>query len=355
MSRAIRDPRELLQVLELDRCLGPAHTAAGCFPLRVPRGFVARMGRRNPHDPLLRQVLPLEDELHTAPGYVSDPVGDRTAIRAPGLLHKYHGRALLIATQACAVHCRYCFRRHFPYRDNHAAGNGWRTAMEYVASQPTIQEVILSGGDPLVLNDERLQNLVARLANIQHLKRLRIHSRLPVVIPERITNALLRSLTRTRLRTAVVIHINHPQEIDPKVHSALSRMRSSGIPVLNQAVLLRGVNDEVDTLMGLSTALFEAGVLPYYLHLLDKVQGAAHFAVEDTIALHLHRQLSAKLPGYLVPRLVRDAPGTSAKLPLEPQGLLPSEVSYASSSTQETDVRPSPLPFVRGTPPPKTQ
>lgn len=317
LARAITEPAELLRELALDLALLPAARAAAArFPLRVPRGFVARMRQGDPDDPLLRQVLPLAAELSPVPGFVADPVDDQAARAAPGVLHKYHGRVLLIATGACAIHCRYCFRREFPYSENHAGGDSWRPALNYLSQDRSLREVILSGGDPLSLSDRRLGALLAELERIPHLERLRIHSRQPIVLPERVDDGLLDLLARTRLRPILVIHANHPREIDDTVRRVLERLAGIGVTLLNQSVLLRGVNDTVPTLVELSEVLFAARVLPYYLHLLDRVQGAAHYEVNETEASTIMEVLRQRLPGYLVPRLVREQPGQLAKTPL---------------------------------------
>lgn len=317
LARAITEPAELLRELVLDLALLPAARAAAArFPLRVPRGFVARMRQGDPDDPLLRQVLPLAAELSPVPGFVADPVDDQAARAAPGVLHKYHGRVLLIATGACAIHCRYCFRREFPYSENHAGGDSWRPALNYLSQDRSLREVILSGGDPLSLSDRRLGALLAELERIPHLERLRIHSRQPIVLPERVDDGLLDLLARTRLRPILVIHANHPREIDETVRRVLERLAGIGVTLLNQSVLLRGVNDTVPTLVELSEVLFAARVLPYYLHLLDRVQGAAHYEVNETEASTIMEVLRQRLPGYLVPRLVREQPGQLAKTPL---------------------------------------
>ncbi len=317
LARAISDPAELLRELELDPALLPAaRLAAARFPLRAPRGFVAQMRKGDPHDPLLRQVLPLAAELAPAPGFVTDPVGDGAAQAAPGVLHKYHGRALLIVTGACAVHCRYCFRREFPYVEAHAGVGQWRSALAYLAGDASIREVILSGGDPLSLSDQRLGLLLAELDRVPHLKRLRIHSRQPIVLPERVDDGLLDLFARTRLQSVLVVHANHPREIDDTVRAALARLANAGVTLLNQSVLLRGVNDAAATLAELSEVLFAGRVLPYYLHLLDRVCGAAHFEVNESEASAIMEQLRQRLPGYLVPRLVREQPGQPAKIPV---------------------------------------
>lgn len=314
LSEALRDPAELLQLLELDPALLPAaRRAAELFPLRVPRGFVARMRHRDPSDPLLRQILPLDAETQTTTGFGTDPVGDHAAERGEGILHKYHGRVLLIATGACAVHCRYCFRRHFPYQDSTAARAEWRGALDYLATRPEVSEVILSGGDPLVLADRRLQALAAGLTEIPHLRRLRIHSRLPVVLPSRVDQDLLRWFAQGRLRPVMVIHANHAHELDAEVAAALARLAEAGVTLLNQTVLLRGINDDATALAALSERLFDLGVQPYYLHLLDRVQGAAHFEVTEPAARAVLAELAAQLPGYLVPKLVREEAGRPNK------------------------------------------
>ncbi|TCO81118.1 L-lysine 2,3-aminomutase [Plasticicumulans lactativorans] len=317
LAAAYTDPAELLHALDLDPAWLPAaRRAAAAFPLRVPRGFVARMRKGDAHDPLLRQVLPLAEELVAAPGYVADPVGDLAAMPVPGVLHKYRGRALLVATGACGVHCRYCFRREFPYGAASAGRGAWDAALDYLRATPEVSEVILSGGDPLALSDRRLATLLAALDAIPHLQRLRIHSRQPVVLPARVDGGLLAVLDATRLATVLVVHANHPHELDAEVAAALAPLRRRGITLLNQSVLLAGVNDDAAVLAELSERLFAAGVLPYYLHQLDAVRGAAHFAVADARALAIMDTLRAQLPGYLVPRLVREVAGAPAKTPV---------------------------------------
>ncbi len=324
LAAAVTDPAELLALLGLGSELLPAARAAACgFPLRVPRGFVARMARNDLADPLLRQVLPLAAEDHIHPDYTLDPVGDLASQATPGVLHKYAGRVLLTATGACAVHCRYCFRRHFPYAEANAAADHWQGALAHIAADDSIREVILSGGDPLVLSDRRLAEFTRALADIQHVQRLRIHTRLPIVLPSRVNDELLDWLARPRFQTVLVVHANHAQEIDGAVVDACARLSASGVTLLNQSVLLRGVNDNTDALVRLSETLFAAGVLPYYLHLLDRVQGAAHFAVDENVGLKLMQQLNARLPGYLVPRLVREVAGAPGKVPMTPASVTP--------------------------------
>jgi EF-P beta-lysylation protein EpmB len=314
LAEAIDDPAELLRALDLpDRLLPAARRAAALFPLRVPAPYLHRIRPGDAADPLLRQVLPLDLECETRPGYSADPLAESAAQPVPGLLKKYHGRALLIATGACAVHCRYCFRRHFPYADAHAGGSRLDPALAAIAADASIGEVILSGGDPLSLSDPRLAELTARIAAIPHVHTLRIHSRLPVVLPQRVTGDLLAGLRRLPLRKVLVLHSNHPCELDADVDAALAALTGAGVTLLNQAVLLRGVNDDSGTLASLSERLHRAGVLPYYLHLLDRVHGTAHFEVSQTTAEALIEALRARLPGYLVPRLVREIPGEPGK------------------------------------------
>lgn len=314
LADAVTDPRELCTLLELDPALVlPAVAAAKDFALRVPRSYVARMRKGDPNDPLLLQVLPVSAETQEVEGFVTDPVGDLDRRAAQGLLHKYRGRALLVTTGACAVHCRYCFRRHFPYGEESALQQGWLPALDHLRADPTISEVILSGGDPWSLSDRRLKQLTDALQALPHIRRLRVHTRYPIVLPERIDAGLLDWLQGLRLQKVVVMHANHASEIDDSVRAACARLSSAGVTLLNQSVLLKGVNDHVDTLAELSEALFETHVLPYYLHVLDKVRGATHFDLPEPRALQLHQELTARLPGYLVPKLVREIAGAPAK------------------------------------------
>jgi EF-P beta-lysylation protein EpmB len=314
LADAVTDPRELCSLLDLDPALVlPAVAAARDFVLKVPRSYLARMRKGDPNDPLLLQVLPVAAEMQVVEGFVADPVGDMDRRAAQGLLHKYQGRALLVTTGACAVHCRYCFRRHFPYGEESALQQGWQPALEHLRADPTIREVILSGGDPLSLSDRRLKQLTDGLQGMAHVRRLRIHTRYPIVLPERIDAGLLDWLQGLRLQKVVVMHANHAREIDESVREACRRLSAAGVTLLNQAVLLNGVNDDVAALADLSEALFETHVLPYYLHVLDKVQGAAHFDLPEARALELHRELTARLPGYLVPKLVREIAGQPSK------------------------------------------
>ncbi|MDM3872444.1 EF-P beta-lysylation protein EpmB [Porticoccus sp. W117] len=319
LSNCIADPEQLFALLQLPHeQLDAARAACRDFPLRVPHPYLKRIAKGDLDDPLLKQILPLGDELIAAPGYNTDPVGESQTNPAPGLIHKYRGRVLLIVSPACAINCRYCFRRHFPYQDNKPSRAQWQQALDYIAGDSTIDEVIYSGGDPLAASDRQLAWLTEQVAAIPHIQRLRVHTRLPVVIPQRVTSECLDWLTNHRLQPVVVIHSNHGNEIDSAVASAMARLKEAGVTLLNQAVLLGGINDNSDTLADLSQRLFEVGVLPYYLHVLDKVQGAAHFAVSEERARQLAAELLTRLPGYLVPKLVREDAGCLSKTPLQP-------------------------------------
>jgi len=319
LQDAVTDPAELLGLVGLGpQWLEPARAAARQFPLRVPRGFVARMRRGDPRDPLLLQVLPLVAELDEVPGYRADPVGDLAARAGPGLLHKYSGRALLVTTGACAIHCRYCFRRHFPYEQENASRDAFGPALDVIRADASLREVLLSGGDPLTLSDRRLAALFDELQAIPHVQRVRLHSRLPIVLPERIDDGFLAAWSRLRLQKVMVVHANHAREIDASVRAAVAALRDTGTTVLNQSVLLGGINDRADDLVELSETLFDAGVLPYYLHVLDPVAGAAHFDLPLETARGLVADVASRLPGYLVPRLVREDPGAPAKTMVPP-------------------------------------
>jgi EF-P beta-lysylation protein EpmB len=314
LAAAIRDPDELIDILGLPHALRePARRAAKLFPLLATRSYLARMRAGDPCDPLLAQVLPLGIEEDFVPGFGADPVGDALARRAPGLLHKYQGRALLVTTGACAVHCRYCFRRHYPYGDEPRRLVDWDEALETIAGDATLHEVILSGGDPLMLTDARLEALCRRIAEIRHVKRLRVHTRLPIVLPDRVTDRLIAMLVDARPTPIVVVHANHAHELAGDCGAALRRLVRAGITVLNQAVLLKGVNDSVDALAGLCEELVDLGVVPYYLHQLDRVAGAAHFEVDDVSGRNLIFELRRQLPGYAVPRYVRETAGGEHK------------------------------------------
>ncbi|CAG8998726.1 MAG: L-lysine 2,3-aminomutase [Candidatus Celerinatantimonas neptuna] len=315
LSDVITDPRQLLLELDLNPDDYAEHIKARrLFPLRVPRYFVSLMQRGHPNDPLLRQILPDLAEFNITPGFSPDPLKEQQG-PVPGLLHKYHNRVLLVVRGGCAVNCRYCFRRHFPYQDNAPGRHGWDKAIEYINARPAINEVILSGGDPLMANDRHLAKLIDALADIPHLKRLRIHSRLPVVIPSRITPGLVAHLSKCRLKCTLVTHVNHPNEVSERFKQAIRPLHQSGIWLLNQSVLLAGVNDNVQTLAELSEALFDSEIHPYYLHLLDKVSGAAHFEVSQEQAIAIMQELYTLLPGFLIPRLVREEPHKQSKTP----------------------------------------
>ncbi len=316
LAEAFTDVDALCRYLRIDPKTLPLLPGFKDFPLRVPRGFVDCMEPGNPNDPLLRQVLPLQDELQHFPGYSHDPVGDLNAVATPGVIHKYQGRVLLILTGACAVHCRYCFRRNFPYGELQLSSQKLQQAIDYIASRPEISEVILSGGDPLLLNDEKLGRLLQKLGNIAHLNRIRIHSRVPVVLPSRITSALLANLHNTGKQIVLVIHANHSNELSAEVGETCAQMRQRQITLLNQSVLLKGVNDDGDTLCRLSERLFAFGILPYYLHLLDHASGTGHFAVDEDHAKQMMQHMRRTLPGYLVPRLVKEQAGAAYKLPV---------------------------------------
>jgi L-lysine 2,3-aminomutase len=316
LRQAYRDPQLLLTALGLPATdISLAVPRAGQFPFRVTRAFAARMRPGDRHDPLLLQVLPLAAEDQISPGFGDDPIGEFAHLDHGPLLQKYAGRALIVTTAACAIHCRYCFRRAFPYAD--AAGRIKRDrAIEQIANDSSIREVILSGGDPLMLEDGELEDLFNALSAIGHVERVRVHSRLPIVLPSRMTARLIELMSSYRYRVILVVHANHPREIDRQTADALMRCLRGGMTLLNQTVLLRGINDDADVLAELSQCLFEAGVLPYYIHALDRVSGAAHFEIAPHVALDLERQLRDRLSGYLVPRFVREVAGAAAKLPL---------------------------------------
>jgi EF-P beta-lysylation protein EpmB len=321
LAEAVRNVDELWQILELPpEALPAARAATADFPLLATRSFLSRCRKGDLDDPLLAQVLPRGEELVPVPGFGTDPVGESLCSPTPGLLRKYQGRALLITTGACAVHCRYCFRRHYPYGDRPRGRAWWSAAVDELRNSEPCDEILLSGGDPLVLPDAELAALLADLADLPGLKRLRIHSRLPVVLPDRVTGALVKTLSEQPFDTVMVVHSNHGNEIDDTVRAAVRALSSAGIPVLNQAVLLRGINDMVESLLYHSERLIGAGIVPYYLHQIDPVAGAAHFAVPDGEAIGLMEGLRARASGYLVPRLVREIPGRPGKDLLEVPG-----------------------------------
>lgn len=317
LQQVITDPKELLNLLEIDdHYLPDAIKASQLFPLKVPRSLLNRINKNTLNDPILRQVLPIAAECETVNGYSFDPVGEQSD-QPTGMIQKYHGRMLLMVNGHCAINCRYCFRRHYPYDDNRLSRPQWESALEHIANDHSISEIIYSGGDPLASSDKQLQWLTTQIAAIPHIKRLRIHTRLPVVIPNRITKAALQWMSRSRLRTVVVLHINHVNELnDDTLKANLQSMRDAGITLLNQAVLLKGVNDTTEDLVNLSEGLFEAGIIPYYLHVLDKIAGGAHFDTPEDAAKRLHHEITGLLPGYLVPKLVREEAEQASKTPL---------------------------------------
>ncbi len=318
LADVVTSPDELLHLLNVD---ADANLLAGrdakrLFALRVPRAFIARMEPGNPNDPLLRQVLTSQEEFINAPGFSTDPLEEQHSV-VPGLLHKYSNRALLLVKGGCAVNCRYCFRRHFPYAENQGNKRNWQQALEYISAHPQLDEIIFSGGDPLMAKDHELDWLLTQLESIPHIKRLRIHSRLPIVIPARITDTLVARIAASSLQVLLVNHVNHANEIDAAFRASMKKLRMAGVTLLNQSVLLRGVNDNANTLADLSNALFDTGVMPYYLHVLDKVQGAAHFMVSDEEARAIVRELLTLVSGYLVPKLAREIGGEPSKTPLD--------------------------------------
>ena len=314
LAEAFNNIEDLCHYLQLPlEDLPTSVSATKNFPLRVPVSFAASIQKGNPNDPLLRQVLPIKDELSIYSGFNNDPVGDLASAVQVGVLHKYHGRVLLINTGSCAINCRYCFRRNFPYSDSQLSKQYEDSGIQYLNEHTEVSEVILSGGDPLSLNDERLKSLVQKLNAIKHLKRIRIHTRLPIVLPARITESLITTLTGSTQQVVLVVHCNHANEINVRVKKALALLRNNGINLFNQSVLLKGVNDQPNTLCDLSESLFAHGVIPYYLHLLDKATGTGHFEVSETIAKELIKQMQLRLPGYLVPKLVKEQAGALSK------------------------------------------
>lgn len=314
LNNVVTDLSDLLKILDLDE-LAITHAmlqAKKQFALRVPLTFVNRIKKGDPNDPLLRQVLCSEKEMIIVDGYSTDPLEEQNNT-IPGLLHKYRNRALLIMKTNCAINCRYCFRRHFPYQMNQGSKNNITQILAYIAEHTELNEIILSGGDPLMAKDHELAQFITHLEAIPHIKRLRIHSRLAVVIPNRITDKLCQLLEKSRLDIILVTHINHPNEIDQSVINAMHKLKQHNVTLLNQSVLLKNINDNAKVLANLSNQLFTAGILPYYIHVLDKVQGAAHFFVDDKTAQQLMRQLAAQVSGYLVPKLAREVGGESNK------------------------------------------
>jgi EF-P beta-lysylation protein EpmB len=314
LSNCISSIDELLNQLGLKaEDLNTTEQAASQFPIKVPQPFVKLMQYGNPKDPLLKQVLPITSELQVDSNFSTDPVSESSFNPVPGIVHKYRNRVLMIISPNCAINCRYCFRRHFPYDDNRQSKQQWLKALDYLKTKPEINEVIYSGGDPLAANDNFLRWLTGEIESIKHIKRLRIHTRLPVVIPARLDDQLLNWLSNTRLKPTLVLHINHANEIDTALSQGVNRLKQAGIMVLNQSVLLKGINDTSDQLINLSEKLFDAGIMPYYLHMLDPVQGASHFDVPEERAVAIFNQIQAELPGFLVPKLVQERAGETSK------------------------------------------
>jgi EF-P beta-lysylation protein EpmB len=314
LSHCVSSIDELLNQLGLNADdLSATEQAAIDFPIKVPQPFVQLMEYGNPNDPLLKQVLPISSELTIDSTFSTDPVDESNYNPVPGIVHKYHNRVLMIISPNCAINCRYCFRRHFPYDENRQSKQQWLEALDYLKTKPEINEVIYSGGDPLAANDNFLRWLTAEIESISHIKRLRIHTRLPVVIPSRIDDQLLNWLGNTRLKPTFVLHINHANEISTELSQGVDRLKKIGISILNQSVLLKGVNDCSQALIGLSEKLFDTGIMPYYLHMLDPVQGASHFDIPKDQAVEIFSQIQAELPGFLVPKLVQERAGETSK------------------------------------------
>ena len=312
-KQTVSDIDTLATLLELDTDALQDIVATNDFELRVPLPFVSRMKKGDINDPLLRQILPVKNELLSPAGFTKDPLNEQQYNPCPGLIHKYKGRVLLTAAVSCPINCRYCFRRHFPYADNRLNPKNWQAALDYIANDSSIKEVILSGGEPLLLNDRMLSDLLDKIENIEHVKLIRIHTRFPVVVPQRLTATLCTRLSTSRCKVTVVMHINHPNEIDEHFKHCLQQLISGPVTLLNQSVLLKSINDDIQTLTELSYSLFDAGLLPYYLHATDPVSGTAHFTVNDDTARQLASELTASLPGYLTPTLVREVSGKRAK------------------------------------------
>ncbi len=314
LALAIRQPNALLEYVGLNAdSIAYSRQAIEQFPIRVPHAFARRIKQQDPDDPILRQVFPYIDEENDKNGFIKDPLSESNFQAAHGLLQKYKSRVLSITTGACAVHCRYCFRRHFPYQDSTASGKNWDYSLEYIKNDLSINEVILSGGDPLMLSDRRLTAIFSSLSQIKHIKRIRIHTRIPVVLPDRVTATLLKHITDHDKSLIFVIHTNHANELDNEVSNIIKLLQKFGILVLNQSVLLKGVNDSVQTLIYLSERLVVNNVVPYYLHLLDPVAGAAHYDVTMEVAQKLIQEMQASVSGYLVPRLVKEEIGATSK------------------------------------------
>lgn len=312
LAEGFTSPNDLLKFLELPVELA-SEAANNQFKTWVPYSFAERMQKRNPQDPLLLQVLATEQEMYKSEYYIADPLAEMASNPLPGLIRKYEGRVLLTFTGICAINCRYCFRRHFSYKENNPGRLGWQNIIDYLKADSSIYEVIFSGGDPLLASDKTLADFIEQLETIRHIKIIRFHTRIPIVLPERIDEGFLSVLSNTSLRKVMVLHCNHPQEINEHVKQVCSALQQVGCTLLNQAVLLKKINNNVDVLFKLSEVLFDCGVLPYYLHILDKVSGAAHFDLDLVEAKNLYAQLQAKLPGYLLPRLATEEAGRPSK------------------------------------------
>ena len=316
LANVVTDPKVLLQMLEIEPSDYLQHfKARKLFPVRVPVSFIKRMKKGDINDPLLKQVMPLSDEFVVTPGYSTDPLKEHDTV-AEGLLHKYSNRVLMIVKSGCAINCRYCFRRHFPYQDNSPNKKRWQAALDYIENNQSIDEVIFSGGDPLMASDEHLTWLVQQIEAIAHVKRLRIHTRLPVVMPSRVTETLASMLKQSRLKATFVLHVNHPNELNEEFSEAIEPLRAARIPLFNQSVLLNGINNDAKVLVALSEQLFDIGIQPYYLHLFDPVQGVAHFDVDEQQAKDIATEMMANLSGFLMPRLVREIAGEANKTPI---------------------------------------
>lgn len=315
LANAIRSPEDLLNHVGLDiNCLGYTQKGIAQFPVRVPLAFANRMQKENPDDPLLRQVFPYQEEDKEEPAFTTDPLNEKEACVTPGLLHKYFDRVLTVSTGACAIHCRYCFRRHFPYEDSDQSTSIWQKRFNYINDNHDINEIILSGGDPLSLADHKLAEYCNSINEIKHIKRIRIHTRFPIVIPDRLTQTLIDTLSAAKKEIIVVVHINHANEIDEQVSESLHRLNRQGLILLNQSVLLKGINNNANTLIQLSEQLIANKVTPYYLHMLDPVSGTTHFKVDELEAKSLIKEMQHKVSGYLVPKLVREIPGEKSKV-----------------------------------------
>jgi EF-P beta-lysylation protein EpmB len=312
MAKGFNDPEKLLTFLGHDPEKARLDANA-LFRTRVPQHFVNKMRYGDLHCPLLRQVLPIGQELEEKPEFILDPLQEKRFNHLPGLLHKYQGRVLITLAGSCAVNCRYCFRRHFSYKENQINLAQWQKILDYIKSNLSIEEVIFSGGDPLMVKTERLAHYMECLQDIPHIHTLRFHTRMPIVLPERIDKTFIELMAKISRKVVMVMHANHPQELCDDTLVVFDALRKNNVTLLNQSVLLCGVNDNVETLKSLSKKLFSQGVLPYYLHLPDEVAGTAHFDVSIERAKQIYLDLQAQLPGYLVPKLVKEIPGQKSK------------------------------------------